>query len=98
MMSHALYRVSEGVHCTHGYNRTGFLIIAYLVERDDWRYCACRSHSQAWPSTALSLCSLEAAVSAYSKVRAHHLGVALSLVIVALCPRADRRGSTRGII
>lgn len=27
-----------GVHCTHGYNRTGFLIIAYLVEEDDWRY------------------------------------------------------------
>ena len=26
-----------GVHCTHGYNRTGFLIIAYLVEQDDWR-------------------------------------------------------------
>ncbi len=27
-----------GVHCTHGYNRTGFLIIAYLVEKQDWRY------------------------------------------------------------
>ena len=27
-----------GVHCTHGYNRTGFLIIAFLVEQDDWRY------------------------------------------------------------
>ena len=25
-----------GVHCTHGYNRTGFLIIAYLVEKEDW--------------------------------------------------------------
>lgn len=25
-----------GVHCTHGYNRTGFLIIAYLVEVQDW--------------------------------------------------------------
>lgn len=25
-----------GVHCTHGFNRTGFLIIAYLVERDHW--------------------------------------------------------------
>lgn len=23
------------VHCTHGFNRTGFLIIAYLVERMD---------------------------------------------------------------
>ena len=28
---------SVGVHCTHGFNRTGFLIIAYLVEKDDWR-------------------------------------------------------------
>jgi mRNA-capping enzyme len=25
-----------GVHCTHGYNRTGFLIIAFLVEQGDW--------------------------------------------------------------
>ena len=25
-----------GVHCTHGFNRTGFLIIAYLVEKQDW--------------------------------------------------------------
>lgn len=25
-----------GVHCTHGFNRTGFLIVAYLVEKDDW--------------------------------------------------------------
>ncbi|ESO99998.1 hypothetical protein LOTGIDRAFT_213204 [Lottia gigantea] len=25
-----------GVHCTHGFNRTGFLIVAYLVERFDW--------------------------------------------------------------
>ncbi|XP_030830512.1 mRNA-capping enzyme [Strongylocentrotus purpuratus] len=25
-----------GVHCTHGYNRTGFLICAYLVETLDW--------------------------------------------------------------
>nr|XP_002130836.2 mRNA-capping enzyme-like [Ciona intestinalis] len=25
-----------GVHCTHGYNRTGFLICAYLVEKLDW--------------------------------------------------------------
>jgi len=23
-----------GVHCTHGYNRTGFLICAYLVEKN----------------------------------------------------------------
>jgi len=27
-----------GIHCTHGYNRTGFLICAYLVEKLDWRY------------------------------------------------------------
>ncbi|KAK3087185.1 hypothetical protein FSP39_002801 [Pinctada imbricata] len=27
-----------GVHCTHGFNRTGFLICAYLVERLSWRY------------------------------------------------------------
>ena len=27
---------TSGVHCTHGFNRTGFLIIAYLVEKDDW--------------------------------------------------------------
>lgn len=25
-----------GVHCTHGFNRTGFLIAAYLVEKLDW--------------------------------------------------------------
>lgn len=25
-----------GVHCTHGFNRTGFLICAYLVENLDW--------------------------------------------------------------
>ncbi|KAJ8321634.1 hypothetical protein KUTeg_000105 [Tegillarca granosa] len=26
-----------GVHCTHGFNRTGFLIAAYLVEKMSWR-------------------------------------------------------------
>ncbi|GAA6098432.1 mRNA-capping enzyme isoform X1 [Tachysurus ichikawai] len=25
-----------GVHCTHGFNRTGFLICSYLVEKMDW--------------------------------------------------------------
>ncbi|CAL9691834.1 unnamed protein product [Knipowitschia caucasica] len=25
-----------GVHCTHGFNRTGFLICAYLVDKMDW--------------------------------------------------------------
>src|SRR5882757_2775663 len=24
------------VHCTHGYNRTGFLICSFLVEKQDW--------------------------------------------------------------
>ncbi|XP_065164847.1 LOW QUALITY PROTEIN: mRNA-capping enzyme [Atheta coriaria] len=26
---------SIGVHCTHGFNRTGFLIVSYLVEKED---------------------------------------------------------------
>lgn len=25
-----------GIHCTHGFNRTGFLIIAYLCLEEDW--------------------------------------------------------------
>lgn len=25
-----------GIHCTHGFNRTGFLILSYLVEKMDW--------------------------------------------------------------
>lgn len=25
-----------GVHCTHGFNRTGFLIVSYLVRELDW--------------------------------------------------------------
>ncbi|KAF3850071.1 hypothetical protein F7725_019790 [Dissostichus mawsoni] len=25
-----------GVHCTHGFNRTGFLVCGYLVEKMDW--------------------------------------------------------------
>lgn len=25
-----------GVHCTHGFNRTGFLIVSYIVEKMDW--------------------------------------------------------------
>lgn len=25
-----------GIHCTHGFNRTGFLICAYLVEKLDF--------------------------------------------------------------
>ena len=27
-----------GVHCTHGFNRTGFFIVAYLVEEENWRW------------------------------------------------------------
>ncbi|GFS12583.1 mRNA-capping enzyme [Elysia marginata] len=27
---------SIGIHCTHGFNRTGFLIVAYLVEKESW--------------------------------------------------------------
>eukprot|EP00111_Clytia_hemisphaerica_P022787 TCONS_00067084-protein len=27
-----------GVHCTHGFNRTGFLIVSYLCETEEWRY------------------------------------------------------------
>eukprot|EP01006_Ploeotia_vitrea_P034750 TRINITY_DN65798_c5_g1_i2.p1 TRINITY_DN65798_c5_g1~~TRINITY_DN65798_c5_g1_i2.p1 ORF type:complete len:244 (+),score=9.63 TRINITY_DN65798_c5_g1_i2:21-752(+) len=29
-------QASVGVHCTHGYNRTGFLIVSYLVEHADY--------------------------------------------------------------
>ena len=25
-----------GVHCTHGFNRTGFLISAFMIEEHDW--------------------------------------------------------------
>ena len=25
-----------GVHCTHGFNRTGFLISAFMIEEFDW--------------------------------------------------------------
>ncbi|KAL1124336.1 hypothetical protein AAG570_000965 [Ranatra chinensis] len=25
-----------GVHCTHGFNRTGFLLVSYLVEKHNW--------------------------------------------------------------
>uniref|UniRef100_A0A3Q3BBS9 mRNA-capping enzyme n=1 Tax=Kryptolebias marmoratus TaxID=37003 RepID=A0A3Q3BBS9_KRYMA len=30
------YEQISCVHCTHGFNRTGFLICAYLVEKMDW--------------------------------------------------------------
>ncbi|XP_070494063.1 mRNA-capping enzyme [Chironomus tepperi] len=29
-----------GVHCTHGFNRTGFLIVSYLVEKHDYDVAA----------------------------------------------------------
>ncbi|XP_067007621.2 mRNA-capping enzyme [Anabrus simplex] len=32
------------VHCTHGFNRTGFLIVSYLVENQDWSVEAAVSH------------------------------------------------------
>ncbi|XP_059617366.1 mRNA-capping enzyme [Phlebotomus argentipes] len=39
-----------GVHCTHGFNRTGFLIACYLVERLDFSVeAAMRSFSDARP-------------------------------------------------
>ncbi|XP_052235215.1 mRNA-capping enzyme-like [Dreissena polymorpha] len=39
-----------GVHCTHGFNRTGFLIIAYIVERMDWSVdAAVQLYAQARP-------------------------------------------------
>lgn len=39
-----------GVHCTHGYNRTGFLISAYLIEKMDWSVeAAFMSFAQARP-------------------------------------------------
>ncbi|XP_013383469.1 mRNA-capping enzyme [Lingula anatina] len=39
-----------GVHCTHGFNRTGFLTIAYLVERMDWSIeAAVHTFNQARP-------------------------------------------------
>uniref|UniRef100_A0A0N5BNW6 mRNA-capping enzyme n=1 Tax=Strongyloides papillosus TaxID=174720 RepID=A0A0N5BNW6_STREA len=28
-----------GVHCTHGFNRTGFLIAAYLASKEYWNVC-----------------------------------------------------------
>jgi len=33
-----------GIHCTHGFNRTGFLIVSYLVEKLDWAVDAAISH------------------------------------------------------
>lgn len=39
-----------GVHCTHGFNRTGFLIAAYLVEKNDFSVdAAIQAFAQARP-------------------------------------------------
>uniref|UniRef100_A0A0B7ADD3 Uncharacterized protein n=1 Tax=Arion vulgaris TaxID=1028688 RepID=A0A0B7ADD3_9EUPU len=39
-----------GVHCTHGFNRTGFLICAYLVEKESWGVeAAVRKFAEARP-------------------------------------------------
>ncbi|KPP79283.1 mRNA-capping enzyme-like [Scleropages formosus] len=52
-----------GVHCTHGFNRTGFLICAYLVEKMDWRVIYARLSPAPAPS-------VEAAVAAFAQARA----------------------------
>lgn len=37
LISHSLVVLCcSGVHCTHGFNRTGFLLIAYMVEKMDY--------------------------------------------------------------
>lgn len=36
-----------GVHCTHGFNRTGFLIVSYMVEKMD---CAVEAALMAFAS------------------------------------------------
>lgn len=39
-----------GVHCTHGFNRTGFLIVSYLVEKLSWSVeAAVRKFAEARP-------------------------------------------------
>ncbi|XP_055871008.1 mRNA-capping enzyme-like [Biomphalaria glabrata] len=39
-----------GVHCTHGFNRTGFLIVSYLVKKQSWSVeAAVRQYAQARP-------------------------------------------------
>ncbi|XP_053382775.1 mRNA-capping enzyme-like [Mercenaria mercenaria] len=39
-----------GVHCTHGFNRTGFLIISYIIEQLDWSVeAAVQLYAQARP-------------------------------------------------
>lgn len=39
-----------GVHCTHGFNRTGFLIVSFLVEKLSWSVeAAVRKYAEARP-------------------------------------------------
>ncbi|KAL5007034.1 hypothetical protein ScPMuIL_015840 [Solemya velum] len=39
-----------GVHCTHGFNRTGFLIVSYLVEKESWSVeAAVQAYAQSRP-------------------------------------------------
>ena len=39
-----------GVHCTHGFNRTGFLIVCYLVQEYNWGLSAAtQAFSEARP-------------------------------------------------
>ncbi|XP_041360929.1 mRNA-capping enzyme-like [Gigantopelta aegis] len=39
-----------GIHCTHGFNRTGFLLVAYLVEKQSWSLeAAVRAFAQCRP-------------------------------------------------
>lgn len=59
-----------GVHCTHGFNRTGFLIIAYLVERDDWSVeAAIQSFAQCRPPGIYKSHYLQDLVSRYGDSR-----------------------------
>jgi mRNA-capping enzyme len=56
-----------GVHCTHGYNRTGFLIIAFLVEQDDWSVeAAISAFSKSRPPGIYKQHYLEELVSRYN--------------------------------
>uniref|UniRef100_H2ZH30 mRNA-capping enzyme n=1 Tax=Ciona savignyi TaxID=51511 RepID=H2ZH30_CIOSA len=55
-----------GVHCTHGYNRTGFLICSYLVEKLDWSIEAAYSaFSEARPPGILKSHYIEELFSRY---------------------------------
>ena len=55
-----------GVHCTHGFNRTGYLICAYLVIANDWE-CVIFSKTQILIKSLIF--SPEAAVLAFASAR-----------------------------